>query len=164
MTSNESQPVRLVPHKHPLSDEARNTLNVLCDLMIPASADGKMPAASSLDLYADVSGLVDADIQAIADGLSTLQSTAHATHKQSFNELSRENAQSIVDKLRPDLRRFMGLFTVQTAARYYSHDQVMVLIGLDPRPPWPQGNVVDQGDWSLLDPVRKRAPMYRLPD
>jgi hypothetical protein len=37
----------------------------------------------------------------------------------------------------------------------------MQSLGLEPRPPFPKGHVVEQGDWSLLDPVRARPPMYR---
>ena len=44
---------------------------------------------------------------------------------------------------------------------YYRDDRVMLSLGLEPRPPFPKGHVVEQGDWSLLDPVRKRPPMYR---
>jgi hypothetical protein len=35
-------------------------------------------------------------------------------------------------------------------------------LGQEPRPPFPKGHAVEQGDWSLLDPVRKRPPMYRV--
>jgi hypothetical protein len=164
MTNDDSKPVRIKPHKHPLSDEQRNTLSMLCDLMIPASTDGKMPAASTLGLYDDVSDLSDGDLQTLSGGLDELQAAAQSGLKHSYSDLSAQDAQSVFDDLRPQLRRFAGVFTVQTAARYYSNDQVMVLIGLEPRPPWPQGNTVKQGDWSLLDPVRKRAPMYRDPD
>jgi len=31
----------------------------------------------------------------------------------------------------------------------------------EPRSPFPKGHVVQQGDWSLLDPVKRRAPIYR---
>lgn len=163
MTNPSQKPVRIVPHKHPLTGQQRATLNAMCNLMIPASADGTMPAAASLELYDDMSELPVDDVTAFADGLSQLESAAQSTHGKSFSELSTENAQSLFDSLRPELRQFTGLFTIQTAARYYSHDTVMPLIGLEPRPPWPLGNVVEQGDWSLLDPVRKRAPMYRKP-
>jgi hypothetical protein len=47
---------------------------------------------------------------------------------------------------------------------YYRDDRVMRSLGLEPRPPFPKGHVVEQGDWSLLDPVRARAPMYRQVD
>ena len=45
---------------------------------------------------------------------------------------------------------------------YYRDDRVMRSLGQEPRPPFPKGHVVEQGDWSLLDPVRARPPMYRV--
>src|SRR6202022_921354 len=45
---------------------------------------------------------------------------------------------------------------------YYRDDRVMRSLGQEPRPPFPKGHVVEQGDWSLLDPVRKRPRMHRL--
>ncbi|CAN5132580.1 hypothetical protein BH10PSE6_BH10PSE6_56580 [soil metagenome] len=44
---------------------------------------------------------------------------------------------------------------------YYRDDRVMRSLGQEPRPPFPIGHVVEQGDWSLLDPVKQRAPFYR---
>ena len=44
---------------------------------------------------------------------------------------------------------------------YYRDDRVMVSLGLELRPPFPKGHVVEQGDWSLLDPVRTRQPFWR---
>ena len=39
--------------------------------------------------------------------------------------------------------------------------RVLESLGTPPRPPFPEGYEVDQGDWSLLDPVRNRGPIYR---
>ncbi len=47
---------------------------------------------------------------------------------------------------------------------YYRDDRVMQSLGQEPRSPFPKGHVVEQGDWSLLDPVRARPPMYRTVD
>ena len=44
---------------------------------------------------------------------------------------------------------------------YYRDDRVMRSLGQEPRSPFPKGHVVEQGDWSLLDPVKKRTPIYR---
>jgi hypothetical protein len=44
---------------------------------------------------------------------------------------------------------------------YYRDDRVVRSLGLEPRPPYPKGHVLEQGDWSLLDPVRARPPMWR---
>jgi hypothetical protein len=44
---------------------------------------------------------------------------------------------------------------------YYRDDRVVRSLGLEPRPPFPKGHTLEQGDWSLLDPVRKRPKMWR---
>src|SRR5580693_9556569 len=44
---------------------------------------------------------------------------------------------------------------------YYRDDRVVRSLGLEPRPPHPKGHVLEDGDWSLLDPVRARAPTWR---
>ena len=44
---------------------------------------------------------------------------------------------------------------------YYRDDRVLRSLGLELRPPFPQGYVLEQGDWSLLDPVKKRPPFWR---
>ena len=44
---------------------------------------------------------------------------------------------------------------------YYRDDRVVRSLGLELRPPYPKGHVLEDGDWSLLDPVRRRPPMWR---
>ena len=46
-------------------------------------------------------------------------------------------------------------------AAYYRDDRVLLALGLEARSPFPKGHTVEQGDWSLLDPVRRRAPFWR---
>jgi len=38
---------------------------------------------------------------------------------------------------------------------------VMHSLGQEPRPPFPKGHVVEQGDLALLEPVRARPPIWR---
>ena len=44
---------------------------------------------------------------------------------------------------------------------YYRDDRVLLAIGHEARAPFPKGYDVEQGDWSLLDPVRRRAQFWR---
>jgi hypothetical protein len=44
---------------------------------------------------------------------------------------------------------------------YYRDDRVVRSLGLEPRAPFPKGHTLEQGDWSLLDPVRARPKMWR---
>jgi hypothetical protein len=41
---------------------------------------------------------------------------------------------------------------------YYRDDRVVRSLGLERRPPYPKGHVLEDGDWSLLDLVRARLP------
>ncbi len=44
---------------------------------------------------------------------------------------------------------------------YYRDDRVLLAIGHEARAPFPKGYEVEQGDWSLLDPVKRRAKLWR---
>src|SRR5262249_14937712 len=44
---------------------------------------------------------------------------------------------------------------------YYRDDRVLRSLGLDLRAPFPQGHVLPDGDWSLLDPVKARPTKLR---
>ena len=44
---------------------------------------------------------------------------------------------------------------------YYRDDRVLLALKLEARPPFPQGYTLEQGDWSLLDAVRRRPPFWR---
>jgi len=44
---------------------------------------------------------------------------------------------------------------------YYRDDRVLRSLGLELRPPFPKGHVLPDGDWSLLDPVKKRPSKLR---
>ena len=44
---------------------------------------------------------------------------------------------------------------------YYRDDRVFRALAIEPRAPYPNGRVLEQGDWSLLDAVRGRARLWR---
>ncbi len=44
---------------------------------------------------------------------------------------------------------------------YYRDNRVLRSLGLELRPPFPKGYELEQGDWSLLDPVRARPVSLR---
>jgi hypothetical protein len=92
--------------------------------------------------------------------------------REALDELARL-AGSPLAGLDPDRReavamelRATGGAAVATLIRvvlqcYYRDDRVVRSLGLEPRPPYPRGHVLEDGDWSLLDPVRARPPMWR---
>ncbi len=56
---------------------------------------------------------------------------------------------------------FSSSIMTLVAQSYYEDPRVLLSLGKEARPPFPEGNHLEQGDWSLLDEVKKRKPMYR---
>lgn len=145
----------------PFSDAQRAALDALMDLLIPASPDGRMPAARTLNLYKDVANMRAGDLALFDEGLAGLDRRATELHGTTIARLPHEQAKSLVDALRDQRSPFVQSFVAQTVARYVAHPAVMPLLGLEARPMWPQGNVVAEGDWALLDVVKQREKFYR---
>jgi Gluconate 2-dehydrogenase subunit 3 len=158
-----SKPVSIVPIQSapPWSARQRATLDALLELMIPASADGRMPAAVGLGLLDALGSISTESHAALATGLDQLESAASTRLGKPFAGLDAAPALQLVDALRPGAAPFFALLTLHVVSRYYEHPQVLAALGIDPSPPWPRGHEVDDGDWSLLDPVRGRQNLYR---
>ncbi len=181
-----TKPVQISTAPLPFNSAQRAALDALMDLLIPASRDGRMPAARTLGLYG--AGLYGAGLQGVGlhggglnnaaqagasatlraadralfeQGLAALDALAQEAHGAPFAQLGAAPAKALVDALRNQHPAFVQCFVTQTVGRYLAHPVVMPLLGLEPRPPWPQGNVVAEGDWSMLDVVKRREKIYR---
>ena len=56
---------------------------------------------------------------------------------------------------------FSQLLMCLVAESYYQDGRVLQSLDMEARPPFPQGRVVEQSDWSLLDAVKRREALYR---
>ena len=79
----------------------------------------------------------------------------------SFAALEPERRAEVAASLRAERGAGVAVLTRIVLLCYYRDDRVMLSLGLEPRPPFPKGHEIEQGDWSLLDPVRRRAPFWR---
>ncbi|MEZ5660827.1 MAG: gluconate 2-dehydrogenase subunit 3 family protein [Burkholderiaceae bacterium] len=145
----------------PWTDAQRATLNALLDLMIPASADGTMPAASSLGLFDHIDDLPAKVRAGLAAGLDAIAKAADERLGAPLAQVPNEHAMAFVQAVRAGAAPFFTAFTAFAVARYYQHDLVMTRLGLELRPPWPQGHELEDGDWSMLEAVRARGPIFR---
>lgn len=57
---------------------------------------------------------------------------------------------------------FLEAMTGLVAYAYYRDPRILRSLNKEDRPPFPEGNELEQGDWSLLDPVRRRDPFFRV--
>jgi hypothetical protein len=142
---------------HDLSAQQVRDLRALAGLIIPSSATYDVPGADDERIFADILRSLERDRDDIARALDGLASLAGG----GFAELDPARRAEVAAKFREAGGAPLTALVRVVLLCYYRDDRVMRSLGLEPRPPFPQGHVVEQGDWSLLDPVRARPPFYR---
>jgi hypothetical protein len=129
-------------------------------MIIPASESYGVPGADDEKIFRDILGSLERDHGDICRALAHLA----ALSAGAFADLSRERRIEVSEAFREAGGAALAALVRVVLLCYYRDDRVMRSLGQEPRPPFPKGHVVEQGDWSLLDPVRARPPMYRLVD
>jgi hypothetical protein len=140
-----------------LSVDRLRSLRCLAEMMIPASAEYDIPSAGDDRIFADIVSSLGRDAHHVAAVLQTLDEIAGGV----FADLDPVRRDAVAARLREQGGRALTHLTRIIGQCYYRNDRVMRSLGMEPRPPYPNGFEVEQGDWSLLDPVRKRPKIYR---
>ena len=78
-----------------------------------------------------------------------------------FADLDSARREAVADRLRETGGLALKMLTRIILQCYYRDDRVMRSLDMEVRPPFPIGFELEQGDWSLLDPVRVRPKLYR---
>ena len=132
-------------------------LRCLAGMIVPPSAKYAVPGADDDTIFSDIVASIGRDADHVRAALATLRALAGAP----FAALDATRRAEVAAKLRADGGAAVGTLTRIVLLCYYRDDRVMLSLGLEPRPPFPKGHVLEQGDWSLLDPVRARKPFWR---
>jgi hypothetical protein len=142
---------------HILSETELADLRCLAGMIIPASAKYDVPGADDDMIFADIANSIGRNVHHVRAALARLRALADGP----FAALAAIHRAEVAAKLRAEGGAPVGVLTRTVLLCYYRDDRVMVSLGLEPRPPFPKGHEVEQGDWSLLDSVRTRAPFWR---
>jgi len=142
---------------HILTEAEIGNLRCLAGIIVPASSKYDVPGADDDTIFADIVNSIGRDAANVRAALAALRTLAGGP----FAALDATRRAEVATKLRAEGGVAVGVLTRVVLLCYYRDDRVMVSLGLEPRPPFPQGHVVEQGDWSLLDPVRSRKPFWR---
>ncbi len=141
----------------PLSEMEALDLRCIAGMMIPASAEFGVPGADDPIILADIAASAGRDIGYVRQALGRLASLAGGP----FAALDRPRCLEVAAAFLADDGAAVAQFGRIVLQCYYRDDRVLRSLGREPRPPFPIGNQVEQGDWSLLDPVRGRPRMWR---
>jgi hypothetical protein len=143
-----------------LTAEQVRDFRALAGMIIPPSATYDVPGADDERIFNDILKSLERDHDDVCRALAQLASLAGGA----FADLEPGRRAEVAATLRQTGGAPLVALVRVVLLCYYRDDRVMRSLGQEPRPPFPKGHVVEQGDWSLLDPVRKRPRMYRPVD
>jgi hypothetical protein len=143
-----------------LTAEQARDLRALAGTIIPPSAAYGVPGADDEKIFDDILRSLERDRDDVCRALAHLATLADGA----FADLGPQRRAAVAASFREAGGASLAALVRVVLLCYYRDDRVMRSLGQEPRPPFPKGHAVEQGDWSLLDPVRKRPPMYRVVD
>ena len=132
-----------------LSEAERARLREIAAMIVPASEEFAMPGADDPDIFAGI----------VADAEARISETRAAMAAvDALGDLDAAAMGAALQKAAPEAAGHLQIIVTQC---YYRDPRVLDAIGVEARPPFPKGYEVRQGDFSLLDPVRARGPIWR---
>ena len=146
-----------MPQDTDLTPAQRDDLRTIAGIMIPASMEFDVPGAGDPTIQADILATLGRDAELVRQALEEIARLAGAR----LADLDPDRREAVAMQLRAKGGGAVATLTRVVLQCYYRDDRVVRSLGLEPRPPYPQGHVLEDGDWSLLDPVRTRPPFWR---
>jgi len=140
----------------PTAAEIRS-LGRVAALMIPASSEYAVPGADDAAILSDIASSLGRDTVAVRKALAFLDSLAGGSLADAPGQMQED----AIQRFRQAHPALAAVLVAVVTRCYYRDDRVMRSLGMETRPPFPKGFDVEQGDWSLLDPVRARGKIYR---
>ncbi|MDB5400590.1 MAG: hypothetical protein JWQ55_2608 [Rhodopila sp.] len=141
-----------------LSPAEVRDLRCVAGMMVPASEEFGVPGADDAAIFADIIASIGRDFDSVRQALGAL---AALSSGQAFADLDETRRDMVAGAFQAQGGVVLATLTRVILQCYYRDDRVVRSLGLEPRPPFPKGHTLEQGDWSLLDPVRTRPKMWR---
>lgn len=164
----------------PFTKRQERTLIALAAAIIPADSEYGVPSAGDPAIAADILATAKRYAEPIAEALAMEDALAQAKYGAAFLDLDAEAQMALVeganepgffDDVDSEFNEQQQARQAQMAGQrtllaiiaqcYYRDDRVMRSLDMEPRPPFPEGFEVEEGDWSLLEPVKQRGKIYR---
>ena len=145
------------PQAEMTSAELRN-LRRLAGLMVPVSAEYRVPGADDEAIFADIVRSLGRDRKAVREALARLSEIAGGDDFAGLDDPEAAAAATALLNREDPVTTALGRVVLQC---YYRDDRVLRALGIVPQAPFPKGRELEPGYWSLLDAVRERPRMWR---
>ena len=135
----------------------QNDLRTVAGMIVPASDEYKVPGADDAAVQADILATLGRDAGMVQQALDHLARLAG----KPLADLDATQRDKVGQEFRASGGAPAATLVRVVLQCYYRDDRVLRSLGLELRAPFPMGYVLEQGDWSLLDPVKARPAMWR---
>jgi hypothetical protein len=143
-----------------LTAAQRNDLRTVAAMIVPASEEYKVPGADDPAVQADMLATMGRDTMLVRVALDHLARLAG----KPLAELDKARRDEVAEEFRATGGAAAATLVRVVLQCYYRDDRVLRSLGLELRAPFPKGYTLEEGDWSLLDPVKARpAKMRQVP-
>jgi hypothetical protein len=149
--------VHLSPVDNALTPAQRDDLRTIAGMMIPESVEYNMPGADDAAVQADILATMGRDTPTVRAALDSIARLAGSPLAQ-LDDTGRD---AVAREFRASGGAAAATLIRVILQCYYRDDRVRRSLNLELRPPFPRGYELEQGDWSLLDPVKARPTMWR---
>jgi hypothetical protein len=140
-----------------LTQIQRDDLKTVAAMIIPASDEYRVPGADDDMIQADILATLGRDTAMVRAGLDQLARLAG----KPLAALDAARREIVAQEFRATGGAAAATLVRVVMQCYYRDDRVLRSLGLELRAPFPKGYTLEQGDWSLLDPVKARPPSLR---
>jgi hypothetical protein len=140
-----------------LTAAQRDDLRAIAAMIIPASTEYNVPGADDAAIQADMLATLGRDTPAVSAALDHLARLAGMP----LAKLDAAQREAAAKEFRASGGPAGATLVRVVLQCYYRDDRVLRSLGLELRPPFPKGYELEQGDWSLLDPVKARPSTLR---
>jgi hypothetical protein len=135
-------------------------IDKVLNAILPGSEALGLPSATKLDfaLYQK-----DNLMQGVTeDFLSELSLIATEKFETDFDNLDDQQRMNVINNCKIKNFRIFSVFIKHCFRFYYSNKQVLSVLNVGSTPPFPQGNILDEDDWEILEPVLERGYTCRI--
>ena len=141
------------------TEQERTVLRRLAGAMIGASEELNLPGADDEVIFRDFLARAEGALAKLREGMDDFFSEYGGI--AAVAALDDKNFKETIDEARQEYHPFLEMMIQRVSRSYYSDTRLLLSLNIEDRPPFPKGNVLEQGDWSLLNPVKKRKPFFR---
>jgi hypothetical protein len=140
-----------------LTPAQQDDLRTIAGMIIPPSDEYKVPGADDPSIQADIMTTLGRETELVRQALDRLARLAG----KPLADLDTARRDAVAKEFRATGGAAAATLIRVVLQCYYRDDRVLRSLGLELRAPFPKGYTLEQGDWSLLDPVKARPASLR---